>query len=109
MLPMNLHGGSAAIAQSGGPPTSVIHASLAGAVVACRNWPGLRSLYGVRFGASGLVQGDFLDLLTQDPALMESIGQSPGAALGSSRRNIEPDEFDRVLQHFRMREIRCLF
>lgn len=87
----------------------MINASLAGAVVACHNWPGLRSRYGVRFGASGLVQGDFFDLLTQDPALIESIGQSPGAALGSSRRNIEPDEFTRVLQHCRMREIRCLF
>ena len=105
---MNLHGGSAAIAQSGGP-TSVINASLAGAVEACRNWPGLRSLYGVRFGAAGLVQGDFLDLLPQDPALLESIGQSPGAALGSSRRSIEPDELAVVLQHFRTREIRCLF
>jgi 6-phosphofructokinase 1 len=98
------HTQSAAIVHSGAA-TPVLNASLAGAVSECRRHAEIGRLYGVRFGAQGLVEHDFVELscLSQD-----RLARAPGSAIGCSRRKIEADEFPRVIDGLRRREVRYL-
>src|ERR1700693_1295571 len=53
--------GKAVVAQGGGP-TAVINQSLVGLVMEARKWPFITHVYGARFGVSGILNEDFLDL-----------------------------------------------
>ncbi|MGI9012975.1 MAG: diphosphate--fructose-6-phosphate 1-phosphotransferase [Phycisphaerales bacterium] len=79
----------AIIAQSGGP-TAVINQSLIGCVQRWLATSGSGRLLGARHAVRGIVNEDFIDFLTVDPALLTAVAASPSAALGSSRD--KPDE-----------------
>jgi ATP-dependent phosphofructokinase / diphosphate-dependent phosphofructokinase len=98
-----------ALIAHGGGPTSVINASLAGLVEECRRTGRFSALYGARYGMSGVLEENWVELLNQDPDLIRAIGDSPGSAIGSSRRQLSADDFDRMLRIFRQRDIRCFF
>jgi 6-phosphofructokinase 1 len=77
------------IAQGGGP-TAVINQTVAGAAIAARRRdPGAKVL-GARHGVRGIRDGRFIDLsaLTEDD--LRRLGDTPNAALGSTRD--KPDE-----------------
>jgi 6-phosphofructokinase 1 len=97
-----------ALVAHGGGPTAVINASLAGLVEECRRGT-FSTLYGARFGVEGLLTENWLDLLACDPDLIANIAGTPGSALGSSRRRLCDDDYDRMLALFRRRDIRCFF
>ena len=96
---------TAIIVHSGGP-TPVLNASLAGIVAECRRHAGIAVVYGARHGNTGLIANDFVDLSAADA---DSLAFAPGSAIGSSRRKIEPDEYERILETLRRREVRHLF
>ena len=99
-----------ALIAHGGGPTSVINASLAGLVEECRRTGHFSALYGARYGMHGVLdEENWIELLAQDPALIRAIGDSPGSALGSSRRDLSVDDYDGILSIFRRREIRSFF
>jgi len=98
-----------AIVAHGGGPTSVINASLAGLVETCREQASFTALYGARFGVRGLLDEQWIELLGQDPQLMERIARSPGSVLGSSRQKLSEDDYGRILQVFARKSIRCFF
>ena len=97
-----------ALIAHGGGPTSVINASLRGLVEECRSG-GFSTLYGAHYGLTGLLEESWIELLDQDPSLMRAIGDSPGSALGSSRRKVSGDELEKILTIFRRRDIHCFF
>jgi 6-phosphofructokinase len=99
---------SALVAHSGGP-TPVINASLLGTVEEARRHPAISSLYGARFGIDGVLREDFADLFAQPPDLLQRIGHTPASALGSSRREVLPEDLSSVLQVFRRHNIRYFF
>jgi 6-phosphofructokinase 1 len=66
----------------------------------------ITSVYGARFGAHGLVNDDLIDLSAADLAALRI---TPGSAIGSSRRTIERDDYDRMLWVLERRGIRFLF
>lgn len=72
------------IAQSGGP-TAVMNASLVGALAQARRSRTVHRVLGARFGAEGILTGDYVDLTALDEREMEELAATPGAALGSSR------------------------
>lgn len=81
--------GTFVIAQGGGP-TVVINQTLAGAVREIRKrHPGARIL-GARHGVRGVRDGQFADLSALEPAAIDRLAWTPGAALGSTRD--KPDE-----------------
>ncbi|HUK15909.1 MAG TPA: diphosphate--fructose-6-phosphate 1-phosphotransferase [Bryobacteraceae bacterium] len=100
--------GAAAIAHSGGP-TPVLNASLAGAVTECRRHAEIGGVYGVRFGARGLVEGDFMDLENCGASVLEALAHAPGSALGCSRRPIEAHEYPQAIGGLRRRNVRYFF
>ena len=88
---------SLVIAQGGGP-TAVINQTLAGAVVeARRRDPALRIL-GARFGVSGLVNDDLVDLTDIGEDRLRAVAGLPSAALGSTRDKPDADYCARILE-----------
>jgi 6-phosphofructokinase 1 len=100
--------GAAVIAHGGGP-TPVLNASLAGAIAESRNHAAITALYGARFGAIGLLDDDFAGLSACDQAMIDALRIAPGSAIGSSRRNIEPSDYEHILEILKRRDVRFLF
>jgi 6-phosphofructokinase 1 len=100
--------GTAVVAHGGGP-TIVMNASLAGVVEECRRHPEIRALYGARRGIQGVIEDYFVDLYQRDSALIETIAETPGSALGSCRRAVRDEDYERVLDVFRARGVRYFF
>jgi 6-phosphofructokinase len=98
--------GLALIAHSGGP-TAVINASLVGAIEQAAKHS-LR-ICGARFGVSGILQEDFVDLSGQSAATLRAVAKSPGSALGSSRQPLASSDLERIVDIFRARDIRIFF
>jgi 6-phosphofructokinase 1 len=74
-------------------------------VAECRKHGEIRAVYGVRFGARGLVEGDFVELA----GINEEVARAPGSVLGCSRRKIEAAEYSKVIDGLRRRSVRHLF
>ena len=81
--------------QSGGP-TAVINLSLAGVIQEGLLHPEIAEVYGAKYGIEGLINDELirLDNLAQD--VRERLGNTPGAALGSSRKKMPEDLRDPV-------------
>ena len=98
-----------AVLAHGGGPTAVINASLAGLVEQTRHNPNVRALYGAHFGVEGLLRAEFTDLLALSTSEIRAIGQTPGSAIGSSRRNIGEQELERMIEIFRAHDVHQFF
>lgn len=100
--------GIAVIAQGGGP-TSVINASLYGALREARKHVVFRDLWGAVHGFRGILDERFTDLGSLGLSILEQMRMAPGAVLGSSRDRLAEDDLGRVLEVFRKHDIRYLF
>jgi ATP-dependent phosphofructokinase / diphosphate-dependent phosphofructokinase len=98
-----------ALIAHGGGPTSVINASLAGLIEESRARGTFANLYGARFGVRGILEQDLTELLGQDQNLLRAISQTPGSALGSSRFKLSEEDYSRILEIFKKKDIRCFF
>jgi ATP-dependent phosphofructokinase / diphosphate-dependent phosphofructokinase len=98
----------AAVLIHGGGPTIVLNASLYGVWRACRD-NGIPNLYGARNGLAGLLEEHFIDLNRHDAEVMRAVGQTPGSALGSSRRAPREEDYARILRTFESRGISYCF
>jgi 6-phosphofructokinase 1 len=81
--------GAAVIGQSGGP-TAVINQSLVGVVESLKGHPKITRILGARHGVRGMVEEDFVDLTDIPQRVLDSVANTPSAALGSTRD--KPDE-----------------
>lgn len=98
--------GNAVIAQGGGP-TAVINASLWGAAAGLMaRLAATSSILGARGGINGVLAGDWIDLRRPKPELWERVRLSPGAALGSCRRMLTPEEAAQAVEHLRSFNVR---
>jgi ATP-dependent phosphofructokinase / diphosphate-dependent phosphofructokinase len=101
--------GNVLIAQGGGP-TPVINASLYGLVRAaaseldagCRIW-------GARNGISGVLQDRWIDLRRVSGDEWQEIARSPGAALGSCRKMLTPEEARESVKALERMDVRYFF
>lgn len=82
----------------GGGPTSVLNASLGGAVLAARRTAGFPSLLGARFGMAGVLKREFIDLSAQPEELVRAIADTPGSALGSTRFKLTDAHFEQAVE-----------
>ena len=76
--------GNMLIGQSGGP-TSVINASLVGAITEGMNNPNIEKIYGAINGVAGVLSENFYDFSHEAKEDLEILKITPGAALGSVR------------------------
>ena len=101
-------------AQSGGV-TSVINASAAGVIDACRRHRGrIGKLYAGRDGIVGALTEDLIDVGKEDPAAIRALRWTPAGAFGSARyklKDLEKDraKYERLIEVFRAHDIRYFF
>ncbi len=76
--------GKLLVAQGGGP-TAVINQSLVGAVLEARKYRNVERIYGALHGVRGIVDEEFVDLSQETTCNLELVGDTPAAALGSTR------------------------
>ena len=99
--------------QSGGP-TSVINSSLYGAFKeAVRHPDQIDHIYGSINGIEGLIDDKLFDLREEDPHDIELLIQTPGAALGTTRRKLPKDIKDpiymQIVQNLMKHQIKYVF
>lgn len=101
--------GNCLIAQSGGP-TSVINASLSGAVAEALNHECIEEIYGGLNGVLGILNEQLIDLAAESQQTIRGLRYTPGAALGTCRYKLKQQaDFDRVLEVFEAHNIRYFF
>lgn len=85
--------------QSGGP-TTVINCSFYGVVKEALKHEEIGDIFGSLHGVEGLINDDLVDLRQEDPAQLELLKQTPGAALGSTRHmlpKMQDPDFQKIL------------
>ncbi len=100
--------GKAVIAQGGGP-TAVINQSLVGAALECRKFNQITHVYGARHGVRGIIEEDFIDLSQATTQNLEEVGETPGAALGSTRDKPDQEYCHKIFDVFKKYDIRYFF
>jgi ATP-dependent phosphofructokinase / diphosphate-dependent phosphofructokinase len=88
---------SIVIAQGGGP-TAVINSTLSGAIQRVRQLDPTITVLGSRKGIEGLMARDVVDLSSLGPSDLTRLGNTPGAALGSTRNKPDPAAAASILE-----------
>jgi ATP-dependent phosphofructokinase / diphosphate-dependent phosphofructokinase len=99
--------GNLMIVQGGGP-TAVFNVSLSSAIAEAVSQQGAGRVFGARYGMRGLVEDDIVELGQMTANDLEFLRNSPGAALGSSRYKPSEDDYGRMVENLRRREIRSM-
>jgi len=97
---------NAVVAQSGGP-TSVINASLQGAIETLLKSEKIDKVYGARMGILGVLREKLIDITAQDPGEIALLSQTPSAGvIGSCRYKIKSEEdMMRIVEVFKAHNI----
>ena len=94
--------------QSGGS-TGVLNRSLFGVVSEASAHRQLGDVYGAVHGLDGLLSRRFVELSSHTPAKWRTIARTPGAALGSSRRRLKPEDVTTMLSILEQLGVRFCF
>ena len=100
--------GNVVVLQSGGP-TPVINRSLFGLVDEASTSGAFGRVLGASHGMEGLLADDLIDLAAQPRGMWRRVPRTPGAALGSPRRKLKPEDVPTVLQTLSDRDVRYCF
>ncbi|MDR2181593.1 MAG: 6-phosphofructokinase [Treponema sp.] len=93
----------------GGGPTPVINCSLRGAVEEAKKYAEIKNIYGARFGAEGILNGDLMDLGCIPEGEIVKLSDTPASALGSCRRKLGEADYPRILECFEKHNVRYFF
>jgi len=99
--------GNLAIGQSGGP-TVAINSSLCGVIQEALVHNEIGEIYGMFRGIQGLLKDQFIDLRRQSAEAIEGLRHTPSAALGTGRYKVTPNDYERILEVLKARNIRYL-
>lgn len=92
----------------GGGPTQVLNATLAAVVEEARASGRFGRIFGARMGLLGFADGDAVDLDHLSNPQLAALRVTPGAALGTSRVKLAPDDLARLLTRLRRLDIHDL-
>jgi 6-phosphofructokinase 1 len=90
----------------GGGPTAVINASLYGAITEAKKYPKLAHIYGAKNGTGGLLKEELIELNGIPDETLSLLLETPGSAIGTSRDQLEQEEYDRMAEILRKHNIR---
>jgi 6-phosphofructokinase len=97
--------GKLVVGQSGGP-TAVINNSLVGVIEEALEHSQVTGVYGSLRGIQGVLDDRFIDLSRESRETRALLRQTPGAALGSVRYKLQPDDYRRIVQVLSARQVR---
>ena len=87
------------VGQSGGP-TAVINNSLVGVVQQALKEDSIGGIYGMLHGIAGVLNEEFIDLRQESSETLEMLRGTPASALGTVRRKLKPDDYDKLVDVF---------
>ncbi len=90
----------------GGGPTAVLNASLYGAVMEAKKNSCLRHIYAARNGTGGLLRGELWELERLSEEQLALLPQTPGSAIGTSRDQIQPADYEKMAEVLKEKQIR---
>lgn len=105
---MNNLDNNALIAQGGGP-TVVINQSLVGIVLELKKSLGINNIFGAKFGVSGIVKENFVNLTDLSVGNLELLARTPGSALGSTRDKPDEEYCRQMFQIMQKNKIKYFF
>lgn len=82
----------------GGGPTAVINASLYGAICEAKKHENLEHIYAAKNGTGGLLREEVIALEDVPEEKLALLLQTPGSAIGTSRDQLEQEEYDRMVE-----------
>ncbi len=100
--------GNAIIIQSGGP-TAVINQTLVGAIKASKQYKQIECFFGAFHGLHGFLHENLIDLTNENLEILDEIGHSPGAALGSARLKPKSSDINRIFEILSAHNIKFIF
>ncbi len=100
--------GNLVVGQSGGP-TAVINQSLVGVVQEALRHDAIEGVFGARNGVEGVLREDFVDLRAQGKYVLEEVGATPSAGLGSCRFKPKEDDCKEIFKIFEKHNVRYFF
>ena len=104
---MTTSSGNILVLQSGGC-TPVINSSLAGLIKKGQTVYPKSRIYGSLHGIEGAIAGKIPDITDTSDTHLEYLARIPGAALGSSRYRLMPNDLDPLLKTLQSHDIRIL-
>ena len=97
--------GNLIVAQSGGP-TVAINSSLVGVIHEALEQDAIGGIYGAQNGISGVLEENLLDLRRVPGETLEGLRRTPAAALGTVRHKLSEADYERLLELFRLYNVR---
>lgn len=93
------------VGQSGGP-TQVINNSLVGVVEEALEHAQIAGIYGAMRGIGGVLDEQFVDLARESAEVLGLLRRTPGAALGTVRYKVRPEDYERIVNVLRAHDVR---
>ncbi len=93
----------------GGAPTAVINSSLAGVLAELKKQNFSGKILAARFGSSGLMKEDFIDLTNVTEDKIQGLKSTPGSAIGTSRFPLEKEDYERIIEILKKNHIKYVF
>jgi 6-phosphofructokinase len=97
--------GKLVVGQSGGP-TQVINNSLVGVIEEALAHQAITGIYGSVRGISGVLNEQFVDLARESRETLALLRHTPGAALGTVRYKLVPEDYGRIVETLRAHDVR---
>ena len=83
----------------GGAPTSVINASLAGAIKEIKRRDFKGKIYASKFGSAGILKEELIDLTEITDEEIELLIRTPGSAIGTARFPLYEKEYEQIVDN----------
>lgn len=100
--------GNVLVAQGGGP-TPVINCSLAGVLEEARHAKAIKKVLGAIHGVEGILAENTIDVSGTSEMIRRKLCRTPGAFLGSCRRKLVDEDYEKILSVFRKNDVRYFF
>jgi 6-phosphofructokinase len=97
--------GKLVVGQSGGP-TQVINNSLVGVITEALQNDWVTGVYGSLRGITGVLDDRLVDLARESSATLSLLRHTPGAALGTVRYKVKMEDYARIVEVLRARDVR---
>lgn len=93
----------------GGGPTTVINASLYGAIKEAEKYQKIDAIFGAMNGVDGILNENFINFKEQEKDNIELLLQTPASAIGTSRTKLTVNDYENIIKILLKNNIKYLF
>jgi 6-phosphofructokinase len=93
----------------GGGPTTVINASLYGAIQEAKKYEAIDAIFGAISGVDGILNENFINFKDEAEDNIELLPYTPASALGTSRTSLKEKDYENIIKILLKNNIKYLF